>query len=77
MEIEANICTQRQKLSIVQTFSSVTVFIYAFLQKNNKFVKYCYASLSLVCQACQNAIDTFVKVLRCPVYTNPIFRVYP
>ena len=49
--------TQRQKLSTTQTFFSVTVFMYDFLEKKNKFVKYSYLlSISLVCQTRQNAI---------------------
>ena len=50
-----------------------TVSIYDFLQKNNKFV----ISYPRSVKPIRLPFDTFVKILPCPVYTNPYFEVHP
>ena len=53
-----------------QNIFSVTVFMYNFLQKNNKFVTYRNPRVSLVCQHIRMPFDTFDKILRCLLCTN-------
>ena len=72
-----DIYKQRQKLSSTETFVSVTVFMYAFLQKNNNFVNYCYANFPWSVKPVRMPLDNFVNVLRCPIYTNPYFGGIP
>ena len=52
---------------------SVTVFMYDFLQKNTKFVKHCYPSISL--SECH--LILLLKFYGALYTPTPILRVYP
>ena len=49
--------------------------VYEFIKKNNKFVIFCYPSLSRSVKSMRMPFDSFAKVLRCPVYTDSYFGV--
>ena len=50
----------------------MTVLLYDFPQKNNKFVKNIVTRVFPRCvKSVRVSFDIFVKVLRCPVYNNP------
>ena len=55
-------------------FFSVAVFMYDFLQNNNKYVTQVFPQ---AVKPARMSFDTFVKILWCPVYTNPYFWGIP
>ena len=58
-------------------FSVAAVYMYDFLQKNTKFVKYCYQSISLVSQTCQNVIWYFCWSSMVSCIDQPLFGGLP
>ena len=56
---------------------SETFFVYKFLQKNNRFLKFCYPCLPLVCWTYHNAIWSFCWISTVAVYTNLYVGLYP
>ena len=54
-----------------------TLFRYDCLQKSNTFVIFVTQGFPWSVRPIRGSFDSFAKVIRSPIFTNPYFGVYP